>query len=223
MYRGASRLLGRRAPLPRPAGRGMRRTRFQGHFQDNGMAHGMDNQAMRGFALLSVRPLTPPTRLFTSAPTRAFTLVEILIVVVLLAILAAMTIPQFAQASSDSRAAALMSDIQTMRRQIQLYRAEHGDAYPTIEIVAQMTQYSDAAGNTSATSDTAHPHGPYLTAFPKNPISGIATVHFVTDVRLRFIPSQTDAGWWYNAATGELRADLTNSHTLPSGLIMNQF
>jgi len=156
-------------------------------------------------------------------PARGFTLVEILIVVILLAILAALVIPQFAQATSDSRAAALMSDLQTFRRQLQVYKAQHGNTFPNRDLVAQLTRYSDAAGRTSATPDPKFPYGPYLGSFPANPISGDGTIRFNTSPGDQFVPPATDGGWYYNADTGEVRADLANSHTLPSGLIINQF
>ena len=44
-----------------------------------------------------------------------FTLVEILIVVIILGILAAIVIPQFTNASQDARESSLLSQLQTLR------------------------------------------------------------------------------------------------------------
>ena len=156
-------------------------------------------------------------------PARGFTLVEMLVVCVLLGILAAVVLPQFGQATSDSRSAALMSDVQTLRRQLQVYKAEHLNVFPGANLVAQMTLYSDTSGNTSATQSATFPHGPYVVSFPKNPISGDAAVRFATQPGDTFTAPSTDGGWYYNSATGEIRADLTDSRTLPTGLILNQF
>lgn len=64
------------------------------------------------------------TRTPTSLLKRAFTLIEILIVVVILGILAAVVVPQFTNAANDANDAAVRSQLQTLRGQIELYRAQ---------------------------------------------------------------------------------------------------
>src|SRR4026207_276153 len=63
--------------------------------------------------------------------TTGFTLVEILIVVIILGILAAIVIPQFTNASQDARESSLLSQLQTLRSQIELYKLQHRDTWPT--------------------------------------------------------------------------------------------
>lgn len=53
---------------------------------------------------------------------KGFTLVEILIVVVILGILAAIVIPQFTNASEEARESSLKSNLQSLRSQIHLYK-----------------------------------------------------------------------------------------------------
>lgn len=62
---------------------------------------------------------------------RGFTLIEILIVVVILGILAAIVVPQFTNASQEATASSIRSQLQTLRGQIELYRVRNGGALPT--------------------------------------------------------------------------------------------
>lgn len=62
----------------------------------------------------------------------AFTLVELLIVVVILGILAAVVIPQFSNASDSAVKSALKSQLQTMTAQTELYRVQNAGTYPTL-------------------------------------------------------------------------------------------
>lgn len=62
----------------------------------------------------------------------AFTLVEILIVVVILGILAAIVIPQFTKASESAVRSTLKSQLQTLVSQIELYRVRNRGTYPEI-------------------------------------------------------------------------------------------
>ena len=79
-----------------------------------------------------------------------FTLVEILIVVVILGILAAIVIPQFTDASTEAKTSSLCSDLQTVRSQLELYKIQHNDALPQPEAGGatwtRMTQYTDIDG-----------------------------------------------------------------------------
>ena len=156
------------------------------------------------------------------APRRGFTLVEILIVVILLGILAAIVVPQFSGATTEARASALLSDLRILRSQIQLYKAQHDDAYPGATFIAQMTTYSDAAGKTAPGADATYLYGPYLRSMPKNPVSGVATIRIVNGAARAFSAPKKDSGWWYNASTGEIRADLTNTRKTSDGRLMNQ-
>lgn len=63
---------------------------------------------------------------------KAFTLVEILIVVVILGILAAIVVPQFTNAANDARSGNLSSQLKTLQNQIELYAAQNNGAYPDL-------------------------------------------------------------------------------------------
>ena len=153
---------------------------------------------------------------------KGFTLVEILIVVIILGILAAIVIPQFTQASGEARNSNLVTNLQTIRSQLLLYKTQHNEQYPGSTTDAtifgkQMTMCSDLAGVTQAAPDATHPFGPYLQSVPKNPLSGLSTVEVVNNGATAFTNPAADAGWWFNMATGEFRANLKASWTLADG------
>ena len=62
----------------------------------------------------------------------AFTLVEILIVVIILGILAAIVVPQFTNASDDAQAGNVATQLSTIRNQIELFRARNSGQYPAV-------------------------------------------------------------------------------------------
>lgn len=138
---------------------------------------------------------------------QGFTLVEILIVVIILGILAAIVIPQFTEASNDARTSALNSDWQSVTAQIELYRMQHlgkypGDDWTTGSAVAedmrdQLTQKTTTAGAVGSGS-----LGPYLSAFPSNP--------FVSDPTDAIaIGGLAGEGWGYDKVTGKLTRNVT--------------
>ena len=101
---------------------------------------------------------------------RGFTLVEILIVVIILGILAAIVIPQFTNASQNARESSLQSTLQTLRSQVQLYKLQHGDVLPDLITDWTPLTASTSYGNPSQT------YGPYMQAVPVNPMNGNSNV-----------------------------------------------
>lgn len=66
----------------------------------------------------------------------AFTLVEILIVVVILGILASVVIPQFSSASQDAMKSALRDQMKTINDMVEYYRVNNAGLLPTSDTVA---------------------------------------------------------------------------------------
>jgi general secretion pathway protein G len=155
---------------------------------------------------------------------RGFTLVEILIVVVILGILAAIVIPQFTQASTEAKENSLCSDLQSLRSQIELYKCQHNDIAPGNTIadgagtpaidsfLPQMIYVTDVNGVDNGTKlrdkppATRYTLGPYLETVPENPFNKKSNVG-LCDAR----PDAGSGtyGWVYNPETGEIFADDT--------------
>lgn len=130
----------------------------------------------------------------------AFTLVELLIVVVILGILAAVVVPQFSDASDDAQLSTLTTNLQTVRGQLELYKLQHKGKYPDLDsFVAQMTQSTDADG------DTGSDFGPYLQAIPNNPYNN------KNDLAATLTG---ETGWMYDETSGEFRANDGSHSTL---------
>jgi general secretion pathway protein G len=143
-----------------------------------------------------------------------------------LGILVAVVLPQLNGAAEEARAANLVTNLQTLRSQLALYKTQHLEQYPgglagPGRFVAQMTQYTDAAGDVSPTPGPDFAYGPYLAEIPENPISGLSAVRVVDGPAAAFTAPEADGGWWFNRATGEFRADLTDAHVGPDGTPMN--
>ena len=152
---------------------------------------------------------------------QAFTLVEILIVVIILGILAAVVIPQFSAASNDTRDASVMTDLKTLRSQVQLYKAQHSETYPT-DFANQMTLYTDVAGNTNASYTTTFRFGPYMLKVPSNPYTAVTTVTTVTGVATAYTQAaDLNQGWWYNSTTGEMRCHVPDAKVTTDGRQVN--
>ena len=140
-----------------------------------------------------------PAAIPPACPRRGFTLVEILIVVTILAVLAAIVVPQFTTASDTAREKSLQTTVTRVRQQLQVYAGQHGGSFPTLAAFeAQMTGASDEAGNTAAVGTAGYHLGPYLATMPENPHTEASDMG-------------TGAGgtssWYYDAATGDFRGN----------------
>ena len=149
---------------------------------------------------------------------RGFTLVELLIVVLVLSLLAAIVIPRAVNADQSAKASVLKGNLHQIRVQISVYNAHHAAAPGRIAgegpsatgsaFVDQMTSATTINGNVgTATSNPTFPYGPYLKEMPENPINEKSDVQIITADSQ--IPSKADGshGWLYNPQTLTVRAD----------------
>jgi len=145
---------------------------------------------------------------------RGFTLVEILIVVVILGILAAIVVPQFTQASTEAKENSLCSNLQSLRSQIELYKVQHNDEAPRHATFAdQMIYCTDIDGNIqgagSKVRDAANGfiYGPYLERVPVNPFNNLSDLAAMAASGTPAAAGDNSTGWQYYEDTGEIYAN----------------
>jgi general secretion pathway protein G len=96
-------------------------------------------------------------------PQSGFTLIEIMVVVVILAVLGALVVPKILENVDKARVTRAQSDIRAIQTALDLYRLDNFK-YPTTEqgLQALVTQPTDP-------SITNYRSGGYLSALPKDP------------------------------------------------------
>jgi general secretion pathway protein G len=127
--------------------------------------------------------------------SRGFTLIEMLIVIVVIAILALIVIPRLLGAGRKAKEATLKGDLHSLRNAIQQFEADLGD-YPAT--LAQLVATTKPTGNggSGISLDSNGYQGPYLRTpdggLPVDPFTGTNT-------------------WTYTATTGEVHSASTLS------------
>ena len=140
----------------------------------------------------------------------AFSLVELVIVLVIVGVIAAIAVPRLTRGATGAGATALKADLAALRNAIELYRAEHEGAFPTVnQFVDQMTKFSNTTGDAFATSaDVANGivYGPYLKAIPPLPVGARKGQTGVTTNN-----NAADFGWIYDQTNGTIKAYTADS------------
>lgn len=154
---------------------------------------------------------------------KAFTLVEILIVVVLLGIMAGIVIPTIGKSTTGARETTLAMNLNLLRRFIPVYTSQHEEVapgYPGGDPTAAPTELafldqamlsSNSQGQTAARGTAGYPYGPYLSKIPTNPFNQKDAVEVLAN-GVAFPAAADDShGWIYKPETGEIRPDNTGT------------
>jgi len=175
-----------------------------------------------------------------SRSNSGFTLIELLIVAIMLAILAAIVVPQFSSTTTEGEEAALKSDLAAIRSAIDLYRQQHGE-FPAITASSggscsggtagtggavspaaftdQLTRYTNLAGQSCTLPvGTSFSYGPYLKAadIPQNPITNSNAIIVVplgtaSSGDLTMSGDSAGGGWKYDPTSGKFIANDTGN------------
>jgi type II secretory pathway pseudopilin PulG len=151
-------------------------------------------------------------------------LLELIVVVVIFGVLAAMAIPRFSAGATRTTESDLRSDLAVLRTAIELYY-DHGtypaqkgagafgaEAGTAAAFVRQLTQYTDAEGRASPSPSATFRHGPYLrrgipacSVPPGDPSSRMRLIN--GSAVPAYDATAPDAGWIYNCDTGYVAAN----------------
>jgi len=152
---------------------------------------------------------------------KAFTLMEILIVVAILGILAAIVIPTFSGHIQEAKEAAAKDDLRILRNAIGLYAAQHNNVPPGYLLGKsflspvfpyfrlQLLYSTNKDGGTAAIGADGYPLGPYLSDLPKNPFKKASTGILKMIANGQDMPAEATGtyDWIYKAATKDIRLD----------------
>ena len=143
----------------------------------------------------------------TGSAARGFTLIEILIVVVILGIMAAIVVPAFATYGRTARQASLVSTIRTLRSQIQAYRIQHGDDLPDLAAASVGGNHFQPLTEQTTYGSPPTNRGPYLTSVPTNSLTNGSVVKNVVTMNATGLPDPVpgaDFIYDYSGVTGAI-------------------
>ena len=124
---------------------------------------------------------------------KGFTLIELMIVVAIIGILAAVAMPKFADLVRKSKEGATKGNLGTLRSALSIYYADNEGMWPTT--MTQMVAIQIAGANTGAK---------YLDKIPVAKLGcyGIADSNSEAAGTAAQAPQGTEGGWIYSNATG---------------------
>ncbi|HEX8877373.1 MAG TPA: type II secretion system protein [Phycisphaerales bacterium] len=152
---------------------------------------------------------------------RAFSLLELVIVVVILGILAAIAVPRMSRSATNAADNAVAANLAILRNAVDLFSTEHGGTYPSLaNLPNALTQYSDVAGTTfAAAKDTATGviYGPYVRDIPALPVGANKGKNTFTGTL------GGSFGWVYDSSTGKIFPNCPDSEVDGRGVKYNTY
>jgi len=138
--------------------------------------------------------------------SKAFTLIELLTIVVLMSILTSLMVQRFSATTAKAKKAALVHNLAVLRSQLELYQNIHHGKNPEIRAnkLPQLTHATNAAGEIGMPGP-GFPFGPYLYVLPENCCAeSNEGVPVAVPGKVPTGVVGTTAGWQYDETTGNI-------------------
>jgi prepilin-type N-terminal cleavage/methylation domain-containing protein len=134
----------------------------------------------------------------------AFTLIEVLIVVIIMAVLAVTIIPQFSASTKDAKMSNLKFNLRTVRSQLETYKEHHLGVYPPATVKADLkNQLTQKTGQNTILDPNHGAYGPYIEGdLPINPFNNSSSVAILQGSIEPTAPTGSADGWQYNPHYG---------------------
>ncbi len=139
---------------------------------------------------------------------KAFSLIELIIVVAILGILAAVVVPAFQSHVAEAKEAAGKDNLRILRNVIQFYAAQHGDIPPGYQDDDPSAPASFIAFWLQVVKD-----GAYLPEVPENPFNSSGDMTVLGNSESFPAQAPGDTGWIYKPATREIRLNWPGTDT----------
>ena len=154
---------------------------------------------------------------------KAFTLVEVILVVTILGILGALVLPTFQGHIVKARESAAKDNLRAIRSQIELYKLQHkgippgylnGSGVPEALMQLQFTGTTTETGAASPSTVPSEPYlyGPYIKRLPENSFNKLSNIVYVPEATdFSAAVDGTSSGWLYKKETGEFKINWTGT------------
>jgi prepilin-type N-terminal cleavage/methylation domain-containing protein len=132
-----------------------------------------------------------------------FTLVEILIVVTILGILAAIVFPEYRSHTQQAKESAAKENLQILRSAIERYAIQHNGVAPGYALNNPNGQARQPAFHEQMVTGTPI----YLSQYPENIFNGLVFIKMIQNDESFPDAPTGDFGWIYKPQTKEIRID----------------